>query len=1071
MTNSAWPRSIANRHGNVVAMVFAGVAMVGVLSVSVSNLVVGPVSTAAKVTQHNIVLTDLLTNAKVVTMNAATRPQMGDEDGDGYVEPVPFIPVTEPSCGISLSAGGEGGCLPTDIGAILTDPWGTSYAYCVWDHGETHSSENRIDGEDSTSGAVLAIISAGPNKRFETPCLPYDGDPDTIDPGVNPNGEGDDSVQIFTYAAAVAGSGGLWELKENEPTTAAINKDIEVDGAFRMGFAGESDGQVGLSACTDVNHIGRMRFNPIDNAIEVCAHDGSGYGWDTMSGGGVTQVQGNDIALADSGISGGNGSCMADGVKYDRGTIVWSIHHLAHLYCSRIMGQTQGWRYLGEWQLKSSVYGELDVVFPDGFIDIADGYALKYDGQKFLWGNDPKSSIFLGFGAGRQNMGIGPEDNVSQATIIGDGASMGASNRHTQTVVGYHAGWSNSGQNQTAVGNGAGSNNSGHGQTAVGYSAGSSNKGQPQTAVGKSAGSLNQGSSQTAVGDSAGNKNTGARQVAIGSHAGYENTGSDQTAIGYYAGRLNTKSGQTVVGSGAGENNQGQYQTAIGYQAGQNNSGNNQTVLGRYAGKGNTTGTQTAIGFEAGYENTAAFQTAVGSSAGKKNSGLNQVAIGSGASPYPGWAAGTENTGESQTVVGASAGYQNTGAGQAALGTKAGYQNSGIRQTAFGELAGYQNTGDYQTAIGRMSGYQNTGHDLTALGLQAGYKNTGNQVVAIGRNAAFQNTLDNQFIVKVSTANETPLLQGNFATLNLGVGLTAPKSRLHVNGAIQIGTASNCDGDRAGAIRYENQAIELCDGFGWSALGGSVDHLKDIGDVDITEDPASGYMLVWNDTTKKWQAQNPTSLVIGGSGTAKKLEDTDKDTGIQVENTEDDDTIRFSTAGAERVSINPDGTLDLIGNRIRNLGDPVNEQDAATKAYVDANTSGGSDNLGNHTATQDLDMAGFAVKDTTTIKFRGVSAPEPVSTGDGNGSGSSDGSGFNLNCPDGEIPVSNGSDWMCGVEGMGDHEARKTIILGSHWVSGDGGDEGLRIDATGNVVASGKIRFTPTAGLEAPVFP
>src|SRR5690606_29600629 len=111
--------------------------------------------------------------AKVVVMNASTRPQMGDEDGDGYVEPVPFIPTTETSCNISLPAGGQGGCLPADIGAILTDPWGTSYAYCVWDHGDPRSSTNRIDGEDSTSGAVLAIISAGPNKRFETPCLPY----------------------------------------------------------------------------------------------------------------------------------------------------------------------------------------------------------------------------------------------------------------------------------------------------------------------------------------------------------------------------------------------------------------------------------------------------------------------------------------------------------------------------------------------------------------------------------------------------------------------------------------------------------------------------------------------------------------------------------------------------------------------------------------------------------------------------------------------------------------------------------------------------------------------------------
>lgn len=271
------------RAGNIFAMLFGGVALMGVLGVSMMNLVIGPATTVTKVTHQNMAENDLLMNAKVAVMNAATLANYGDSDNDGYVEPGPFVPTSEASCAITLP--GEGGCLPADIGAILTDPWGTQYAYCVWDHGETNSSANRINGEDSTSGAVLAILSAGPDKQFETPCNAYDGDPETNDTAITPNGIGDDLVQIYTYAAATAGSGGLWELKKGEPTTARIAKDIEVEGAFRMGTAGEDEGQVGLDSCTDMNHLGRMRFNPIDNAIEVCSFD-DGYGWETIAAAG-----------------------------------------------------------------------------------------------------------------------------------------------------------------------------------------------------------------------------------------------------------------------------------------------------------------------------------------------------------------------------------------------------------------------------------------------------------------------------------------------------------------------------------------------------------------------------------------------------------------------------------------------------------------------------------------------------------------------------------------------------------------------------------------------------------------
>ena len=67
--------------------------------------------------------------------------------------------------------------------------------------------------------------------------------------------------------------------------------------------------------------------------------------------------------------------------------------------------------------------------------------------------------------------------------------------------------------------------------------------------------------------------------------------------------------------------------------------------------------------------------------------------------------------------------------------------------------------------------------------------------------------------------------------------------------------------------------------------------------------------------------------------------------------------MQLSTSG---VTIN--GALDAQSNKINNLADPTLAQDAATKAYVDANAGGGISNLIEDTTPQlggDLDLNGF----------------------------------------------------------------------------------------------------------------
>jgi hypothetical protein len=284
--------------GNIFAMMFAAVGMTGVLGVVGMQTVSGPVTTITKVTQKNIVDTDLMTNARIVILNAGTLPNGGDGDSDNYIEPVAF----ETTCGANPAGGG---CLPGNIGAIQSDPWGTNYGYCVWDHGATNVSANRLQGSASTSHAVLAVISAGRDKTFQTSCEPFDG---SAPEGLQEVAGSDDSVRIYSYDAAVAGAAGLWSLKD--ATTAEIDKDLEVTGGlissgdistsgsgtfiradFITSYTGGTtpisieggirlDDESGVTSC-GAGDSGVIRYNTTSTKLDIC--DGAG-GWTSAGG-------------------------------------------------------------------------------------------------------------------------------------------------------------------------------------------------------------------------------------------------------------------------------------------------------------------------------------------------------------------------------------------------------------------------------------------------------------------------------------------------------------------------------------------------------------------------------------------------------------------------------------------------------------------------------------------------------------------------------------------------------------------------------------------------------------------
>lgn len=175
---------------------------------------------------------------------------------------------------------------------------------------------------------------------------------------------------------------------------------------------------------------------------------------------------------------------------------------------------------------------------------------------------------------------------------------------------------------------------------------------------------------------------------------------------------------------------------------------------------------------------TTKFSTFVGSLAGEGNTGSSQSAFGR--------LAGYNNTASSQSVFGVNAGRNNKGLFQSAFGVSAGYYNIGDYQTAFGFDAGTNNKGISQTSVGRLAGAQNIGNYQTVIGAEAGHRNTADNLVAIGYQAGKENATANQFIVQQRNVNITPLIQGDFATGKVGIGVTNPTEALQVNGNIDV---------------------------------------------------------------------------------------------------------------------------------------------------------------------------------------------------------------------------------------------------------------------------------------------
>lgn len=213
-------------------MIFASIAMVGVLGAAVMSFMRGPLAASVTITRTTTAEQHLQMAVRLAAMTSATQPSGGDCDGDGFIEPLPHV-----DAGAFPHPAG-GGLVPSNMGASRRDPWGRDYGYCAFDHGSVTNAagcggvgQARQVGGNSPSWEVIAVMSAGKDGIFQTSCNDWtDSNADLVPDTalvLKPAGS-DDILMTWTYAEATAGAGGLWQLEQSDSTTAEIDRNLSV---------------------------------------------------------------------------------------------------------------------------------------------------------------------------------------------------------------------------------------------------------------------------------------------------------------------------------------------------------------------------------------------------------------------------------------------------------------------------------------------------------------------------------------------------------------------------------------------------------------------------------------------------------------------------------------------------------------------------------------------------------------------------------------------------------------------------------------------------------------------------
>lgn len=567
------------------------------------------------------------------------------------------------------------------------------------------------------------------------------------------------------------------------------------------------------------------------------------------------------------------------------------------------------------------------------------------------------------------------------------------------------------------IGASAGLNSTGFGNSFLGFEAGRDNtSGNHNIAIGMYALSSNTTQSiNTAIGNNAlGQKTSGSYNVAVGYRSLISNvSGSNNTALGDLSGESNTGSNNVLIGTASGQNGSGSNNVYLGRSAGNNATGDNNIFLGRLAGSnanvsgqlyienssatnpliwGDFTNDSVKVFGTLGVRDNYVFPNNDGTSGqimttdGAGNLSWSNVVtdtlpliidadgdtyihveetadediirfgtsgteyfnmntgrlnvINTGLSVFIGENAGLNDdlTDNQQVFIGFSAGKNTTsGILNTFVGSNAGNKNTtGEWNTALGQAALNNNTtGNYNTAIGRLSlneqttgnrnatlgvaamRYMQTGSNNTVMGTDAmreningnnnvviGYlagsgSSTGSGNVLIGKEAGRNQTISNNLYIENSSST-TPLIWGDFSNDSVKVYGT-------------LGVRDNYVFPNNDGISGQVMTTDGAGNLSWTAIA-----------ADTDDQFADVFQL----------SGNNLELSLDGDGLATQSVDL---SGF-LDNTDNQYADVFQLNG---------NSLELSLD-----GDGIATQSVDLSAFLDA------DNLGNHTATQNVQTNG-----------------------------------------------------------------------------------------------------------------
>ena len=229
-------------------------------------------------------------------------------------------------------------------------------------------------------------------------------------------------------------------------------------------------------------------------------------------------------------------------------------------------------------------------------------------------------------------------------------------------------------------------------------------------------------------------------------------------------------------------------------------------VGGNLSVSGNISAPQYNIGSERVLSASGSSNLFVGSGAGAGNSGAGNTFVGYNA-------AGAANSGGNNSVLGVYAGSLNSsGANNSYFGSYSGQFNiAGSRNSYFGSKAGLFATGSDNTFFGHGAGENvSFGNNNTFLGAGAGATAGVVNSTAIGSRAFAENS-NSLILGGVSNMN-------GGSSVNVGIGVTNPHSRLEVGGDVYISTQGNSSTVRRRPHHADSERL-LCQ-IGYQQYGG-----------------------------------------------------------------------------------------------------------------------------------------------------------------------------------------------------------------------------------------------------------